>query len=85
MWEEGIAGLEVGDKKGEGGGRGTVVDNNSVTFENAVSFGVREVEAVCVVMPLNRVPHGKFAVTSEVHSVRPYQLTKVKESFETGE
>ena len=85
MWEKGIAGLEVGDKKGERGGRGTVMDNNSVTFENAVGFGVREVKAVCVVMPLNRVLHGKFAVTSEVHSVRPCQLTKAKESFETGE
>ena len=85
MWEKGIVGLEVGDEKGEGGGKGMVVDKDTVTFENAVSFGVREVEAVCVVMPLNRVPHGKFPVTSEVHSVRPYQLAEMKESFKTGE
>ena len=85
MWEKGIVGLEVGDEKGEGGGKGMVVDKDTVTFENAVSFGIREPEAVCVVMPLNRVPDGEFAVTSEVHSVWPYKLTKTKESFETGE
>ena len=85
MWEKGIVGLEVGDKKGERGGRGTVTDNNSVTFENAVGFGVGEPEAVCIVMPLNRFLHGKFVVTSEVHSVWPYKLAKTKESFETGE
>ena len=43
--------------------------------------GVWEPEAVCVVMPLNEVPHEKFVVAS----IWPYKLAKMKESFETSE
>ena len=60
-----------------------IMDNDTVSFKDAIRFRLWKPEAVSISVLMDRGSQSKLAVTSVCDFVRPDELSKAKEGIET--